>query len=116
MGSDLIRAAQRPWHDCAKYVCNSFDSDCQSDCCFGSPCKCHLATHEIDDDSPIVIEREPPQTLGRPETLAKMSTYFFIVGTGSGGPFDFVTELSFSGGGLGGLQIAQGGSLEGVLG
>ena len=60
MGNDLIRIAagalQRPFHDCAKYVMNSFDSECElSDCC-----ACKLATHEVDDDSPIVIERQPP--------------------------------------------------------
>ena len=40
------------------------------------------------------------QTFGLPETLAKMSVYFFIVGTGSGGPFVFVSL------GLGG-QLVQ---------
>jgi hypothetical protein len=61
MGNDLILALQRPFHDCAKYVCNAADSECRSDC-FGSPCDCHLATHEIDDDSPAIEERCPPST------------------------------------------------------
>ena len=63
MGNDLIRIAagalQRPFHDCAKYVCNATDSECQSDCC-GSPCNCKFATHEVDDDSPPIQERYPP--------------------------------------------------------
>ena len=41
---------------CAKYVCNSFESDCQlSDCC-----QCHLQTHEVeipsDNDSEYSVE------------------------------------------------------------
>ena len=66
MGNDILRAVQRPFHDCAKYVCNAADSECQSDCC-GSPCDCKLATHEVEDDttgmsqdSPIIVERQPP--------------------------------------------------------
>ena len=56
MGNNVLRALQRPFHDCAKYVLNSFDSECElSDCC-----ACKLATHEVDDDSPTVIERQPP--------------------------------------------------------
>ena len=60
MGNDVLRALQRPFHDCAKYVCNAADSECRSDCC-GSPCDCHLATHEVDgEDSPDIEERYPP--------------------------------------------------------
>ena len=56
MGNDVMRAVQRPFHDCAKYVLNSFDSQCEiADCC-----SCKLATHEVDDDSPPMEERQPP--------------------------------------------------------
>ena len=60
MGNDILRAIQRPFHDCAKYVCNAADSECRSDCC-GSPCDCKLATHEVDEEeTPPVLERYPP--------------------------------------------------------
>ena len=63
MGNDILRLVQRPFHDCAKYVLNSFDSQCEiADCC-----SCKLATHEVEDDttgmsqdSPILVERQPP--------------------------------------------------------
>ena len=56
MGNDILRAAQQPFHDCAKYVCNAADSECSSDCC-GSPCSCKFATHETGDESPDVVEK-----------------------------------------------------------
>ncbi len=60
MGNDLIRALQRPFHDCAKHVMNSGESECSSDCC-GSPCNCKFATHEVDDDDSLPVqERYPP--------------------------------------------------------
>ena len=59
MGNDVLRALAQPITSCAKYVCNAADSECQSDCC-GSPCDCKLATHEVEDDSPILLERQPP--------------------------------------------------------
>ncbi len=56
MGNGLIRALQRPLHDCAKYVLDSCDSECElSDCC---PSK--LATYEVDDDSPDIQEARHP--------------------------------------------------------
>ena len=61
MGNDILRAVaaavQRPFHDCAKYVLNSCDSECSvSDCC-----SCKVATHEVDDEepSPPLEERYP---------------------------------------------------------
>ena len=59
MGNDILRAVQRPFHDCAKYVCNAGESECASDCC-GSPCECRTETHEVDDDSPPEQQRYPP--------------------------------------------------------
>ncbi len=57
MGNDILRAIQRPFHDCSKYVLNSCDSSCElSDCC-----ACKVATHEVDgEDSPDIEERYPP--------------------------------------------------------
>jgi hypothetical protein len=56
MGNDVLRVLQHPFHDCAKYVLNSCDSECAIQKC----CSCKLATHEVEDDSPPIQEREPP--------------------------------------------------------
>ncbi len=58
-GLELLQrkgALTKPIHDVSKYVLNSRDSECAlADCC-----PCNLATREVDDDSPIILERQPP--------------------------------------------------------
>ena len=56
MGNDVLRAIQRPFHDLAKYVLNS----CDSECSMGNCCACKVATHEVDDEeTPPEQQRNP---------------------------------------------------------
>ena len=61
MGNDILRGLAQPFHDCALYVCNSADSECES-ACFGSPCTCHVTTHEVDEEENLT-EKERTHVL-----------------------------------------------------